>query len=200
MRRNLSYTEFTLINIPGTGIMALQFQKLDIADLILITPQVFHDERGFFLESYKKSEFLENGISTEFIQSNHSRSTKGVLRGLHYQTEPQAQAKLVRCIRGRIFDIAVDIRRNSPDFGKWIGIYLSAENMQMLFIPAGFAHGFYTISDEAEILYQVDREYHRESDRGIIWNDPDLNIAWPQGEVILSEKDKALPGFKQTFI
>jgi len=179
--------------------MAFQFQRLEIADLILITPQVFRDERGFFLESYKKSEFLENGIPTEFRQSNHSRSTRGVLRGLHFQSEPQAQAKLVRCIRGRIFDIAVDIRKDSADFGKWVGIYLSAETMQMLFIPAGFAHGFYTVSAEAEILYQVDREYHRPSDRGIIWNDPDLNISWPPGEVILSEKDKILPGFRQLF-
>jgi dTDP-4-dehydrorhamnose 3,5-epimerase (EC 5.1.3.13) len=130
--------------------MPFEFIKTDIKEVILIKPKVFEDERGFFLESYKKSEFEENGITDVFIQDNHSKSVKGVLRGLHYQKEPAAQGKLVRCIKGKIFDVAVDIRKNSPTYGRWVGYELSEENKLMLFIPKGFAHGFLTLSEEAE--------------------------------------------------
>ncbi len=172
--------------------MALSFQKLKIPEVILITPQVYNDERGFFLESYKKSEFEQNGITQHLVQSNHSGSSKGVLRGLHYQKEPHAQAKLIRCIRGEIFDVAVDIRQNSPTFGQWIGLNLSEINKQMLYIPEGFAHGFYTISSQAEIIYHITKEYNPRSDSGIIWNDPDIAIEWPEKNVILSAKDEQL--------
>jgi dTDP-4-dehydrorhamnose 3,5-epimerase len=171
--------------------------KTEIPDVILIKPKVFGDERGFFMESYKKSEFEKAGIDTDFVQDNHSKSVKGVLRGLHYQKEPAAQGKLVRCIRGKIFDVAVDIRKKSPTFGKWVGYELSEENKFMLWIPKGFAHGFLTLSKEAEIIYKVSgSEYSPEHDRGIIWNDKTINIKWPVENIeniILSEKDKNLP-------
>ncbi|AEF19881.1 MULTISPECIES: dTDP-4-dehydrorhamnose 3,5-epimerase [unclassified Hydrogenobaculum] len=181
--------------------MPFEFIKTDIKEVILIKPKVFEDERGFFLESYKKSEFEENGITDVFIQDNHSKSVKGVLRGLHYQKEPEAQGKLVRCIKGKIFDVAVDIRKNSPTYGKWVGYELSEENKLMLFIPKGFAHGFLTLSEEAEVIYKVSgAEYSKEHDKGIIWNDKTINIKWPLEhikEVILSDKDKNLPTLEQ---
>lgn len=174
--------------------MPFEFKKLDLDGVILVTPKVFDDKRGFFLESYKKSEFFENGITVEFKQDNHSKSTKGVLRGLHYQLPPHAQAKLVRCTKGKIFDIAVDIRKNSPTFGKWIGEVLSEENKKMLFIPVGFAHGFVVLSDEAELSYKATEEYSPESDKGIKWNDPTININWGiDYEPIISEKDNKQP-------
>jgi dTDP-4-dehydrorhamnose 3,5-epimerase len=150
------------------------------------------------METYKKSDFKKAGIDTDFVQDNHSKSVKGVLRGLHYQLEPKAQGKLVRCIRGKIFDVAVDIRKGSPTFGKWIGLELSEENKLMLWIPEGFAHGFLTLSEEAEIVYKVSgAEYSPEHDRGIRWNDPDIGIKWPlEGEPILSEKDRIAPLLK----
>jgi dTDP-4-dehydrorhamnose 3,5-epimerase len=177
--------------------MPFEFIKTEIPDVILIKPKVFSDERGFFMESYKKSEFEKAGIDTDFVQDNHSKSVKGVLRGLHYQKEPAAQGKLVRCIKGKIFDVAVDIRKKSPTFGKWVGYELSEENKFMLWIPKGFAHGFLTLSKEAEIIYKVSgSEYSPEHDRGIIWNDKTINIKWPVENIeniILSEKDKNLP-------
>ena len=177
--------------------MPFVFKKLAIEDVILVEPKVFGDERGFFMESYKKTEFVMNGIDVEFKQDNHSSSTKGVLRGLHYQSNPKGQAKLIRCIEGEIFDVAVDIRKNSPTFGKWIGEKLSAENKKMIFIPEGFAHGFVVLSDKAEVLYKVTNEYSKEHDRGIAWNDPDININWGiDFEPILSEKDKQQPLLK----
>jgi dTDP-4-dehydrorhamnose 3,5-epimerase len=139
--------------------MPFEFVKTVIPDVILIKPKVFEDERGFFVEGYKKSDFVSNGIDVEFNQDNHSKSTKGVLRGLHYQKYPKAQAKLVRCINGEIFDVAVDIRKNSPTFGKWVGFKLSAENKFMLYIPEGFAHGFVVLSDTAELLYKASNEF-----------------------------------------
>ena len=141
---------------------------------------------------------MQNGISDEFVQDNHSRSSYGVLRGLHYQLEPRAQSKLVRCIRGRIFDVAVDIRVGSPTYGKWFGCELSEENRQMLYIPAGFAHGFLTLSDVAELLYKTSDEYSVAHDRGMLYNDPQIGIIWPDvsGELTLSEKDKNQPLFK----
>ncbi|MGN0004883.1 MAG: dTDP-4-dehydrorhamnose 3,5-epimerase [Candidatus Gastranaerophilaceae bacterium] len=177
--------------------MAFKFEKTDIEDVILVTPQVFGDDRGFFSETYKESVFKENGIVDDFRQDNHSKSTKGVLRGLHYQLYPKAQAKLVRCVKGKIFDIAVDIRKGSKTFGKWTGKILSEENKQMLYLPEGFAHGFVVLSDEAEFLYKVSNEYSPEHDRGIRWNDPDINVDWGiDFEPVLSEKDKKQPFLK----
>ena len=174
--------------------MPFEFRKLAIKDVILVIPKVFDDERGFFLEGYKKSDFFANGITVEFNQDNHSKSSKGVLRGLHYQIAPKAQAKLVRCISGEIFDVAVDIRKNSDTYGHWVGEKLSAANKHMLFIPEGFAHGFVVLSDRAELLYKASNEYSKEHDRGILWNDKDININWGiDFEPILSEKDKHQP-------
>lgn len=177
--------------------MPFEFKKLGIEDVILVTPKVFGDARGFFLESYQKSTFFENGIKVEFNQDNHSKSTKGVLRGLHYQTNPKAQAKLVRCSRGKIFDVAVDIRKNSKTFGKWVGEILSEENKNMLFIPEGFAHGFVVLSDEAELLYKASGEYSPANDRGIKWDDKDISINWGiDFEPLVSEKDAKQPYLK----
>lgn len=172
----------------------MEFIKTDLADVILVKPKVITDNRGFFFEVYKKNLFAENGIDVEYIQDNHSRSATGVLRGLHYQLKPKAQGKLVRCIRGKIFDVAVDIRRGSPTFGKWAGYELSAENKQMLWIPAGFAHGFMTLEDDTEILYKTTAEYAPECDRGIRFNDPGIGIKWPEVNfLLLSEKDQKQP-------
>ena len=177
--------------------MPFSFKKLEIEDVILVTPKVFGDSRGFFMESYQKSAFEKNGISNDFSQDNHSKSTKGVLRGLHYQTNPKAQAKLVRCSRGKILDVAVDIRKDSPTFGKWVGEVLSEENKNMLYIPAGFAHGFVVLSDEAELLYKASNEYSPENDRGVRWNDPDINVKWGiDFEPLISEKDSKQPFLK----
>ncbi len=181
--------------------MPFEFIKTEIPDVVLIKPKVFKDDRGFFLETYKKSDFEKAGIKAEFVQDNHSKSVKGVLRGLHFQKKPFAQGKLVRCIKGRIFDVAVDIRKGSPTYGKWVGYELSEENKHILWIPEGFAHGFLTLSDEAEIIYKVSGgEYSPEHDAGIIWNDPDIDIKWPLDqvdEIILSEKDKKLPFLRE---
>ncbi len=158
----------------------------------MIEPKVFQDERGFFLESYQKKHFSEAGIPFDFVQDNHSRSCEGVLRGLHYQIR-QPQGKLLRVIIGEIFDVALDIRKHSSTFGKWFGTYLSAENKQMLWIPPGFAHGFYVTSPQAELLYKATDYYAPQWERTIMWNDPAINIQWPiRGEqLILSSKDAA---------
>ncbi|WP_163329001.1 dTDP-4-dehydrorhamnose 3,5-epimerase [Desulfurobacterium thermolithotrophum] len=178
--------------------MPFEFIRTEIPEVIIVEPKVFGDERGFFMETYKKSDFVKVGIDTDFVQDNHSKSIKGVLRGLHYQLEPKAQGKLVRCVKGKIFDVAVDIRKESPTFGKWVGMELSEENKLMLWIPKGFAHGFLTLSEEAEIIYKVSGgEYSPEHDRSIRWNDPDIGIKWPlDGEPILSEKDRMAPFLK----
>ena len=174
--------------------MSFIFEKQKIEDVILITPKTFEDERGFFMETYKKTDFEANGIIGEFSQENHSKSTKGVLRGLHFQKEPYAQAKLIRCIKGKIYDVAVDIRKNSKTFGKYIKVELSENNKKMLFIPKGFAHGFVTLSNEAEIVYKAQGEYNPNADCGIIWNDEDINIDWGiDFNPILSQKDKNHP-------
>ena len=178
--------------------MPFEFKRLEIEDVVLVIPKVFADERGFFMEGYKKSEFVANGIDVEFNQDNHSRSTKGVLRGLHYQAAPKGQAKLVRCVRGEIFDVAVDIRKNSPTFGKWVGEKLTEENKRMLYIPEGFAHGFAVLSDTAELLYKASNEFSKEHDRGVLWNDPEIGIEWGiDFEPILSEKDKVQPKLRE---
>lgn len=179
--------------------MPFVFEKQRIEDVILIKPKVFGDNRGFFMESYKKSEFFANGIDVEFNQDNHSKSSKGVLRGLHYQAAPYGQAKIVRCVKGRIYDAAVDIRQNSKTFGQYVKVELSEENKQMLYIPIGFAHGFVALTDEVEILYKASGEYAPQADRGILWNDPDINIDWEiDFEPILSDKDRRQPLLQQT--
>ena len=174
--------------------MPFEFERQCIGDVILVKPKVFGDNRGFFMEAYKKSEFQKNGIDVEFSQDNHSKSSAHVLRGLHYQEAPYGQAKLVRCSKGRIFDVAVDIRKNSKTFGKYVKVELSEDNKHMLFIPEGFAHGFVVLSDEAELLYKASGEYAPQADRGILWCDEDININWEiDFEPILSEKDKIQP-------
>ncbi len=175
--------------------MPFKFKKLKIPDVILIEPIVFVDERGFFMETFKASDFKANNISYEFVQDNHSKSQKWVLRGLHYQLKPMEQGKLVRCIKGKIWDVAVDIRKGSPWYGKWVGIELSEENKLMLWIPPGFAHGFVALED-AEVIYKCTKEYAPQYDRGIIWNDPELAIHWPIKNPILSLKDANLPNLK----
>ena len=174
--------------------MPFEFERQKIKDVILIKPKVFGDNRGFFMETYKKSDFYANGIDVEFNQDNHSKSTKGVLRGLHYQASPYGQAKIVRCGRGRIYDVAVDIRPNSETFGKYVKVELSEENKCMLYIPVGFAHGFVALSDEVELLYKASGEYNPSADRGVLWCDKDINIDWEiDFEPLLSEKDKIQP-------
>ncbi len=177
--------------------MPFKFKSLDIPDVILIEPVIFNDHRGFFMETYKRSEFYKNGISFEFVQDNHSKSSRGILRGLHYQLNPKAQGKLVRCIRGRIWDVAVDIRRGSPWFGEWVGIELSEENKRMLWVPPGFAHGFLSLEDGTEVLYKVTSEFSPDLERGIAWNDPSLGINWPVKNPVLSEKDSKLPNLSE---
>lgn len=163
-----------------------------IPDIFLIEPKVFQDERGFFLESYQKKNFEEIGIAVDFVQDNHSKSSMGTLRGLHYQIR-QTQGKLVRVIAGEIFDVAVDIRKHSATFGQWVGDYLSAENKRMLWVPPGFAHGFYVTSADAEVLYKATDYYAPQWERTILWNDPTINIQWPTQNTlpILSPKDAA---------
>ena len=176
--------------------MTFNFIKLEIPDVILIEPGIYEDERGFFIETYKYSEFEKYGIDCTFVQDNHSKSVKSVLRGLHYQINPKAQGKLIRVTNGVLFDVAVDIRKGSPHYGKWVGCTLSADNKKSLYIPPGFAHGFCTMSDAAEVIYKVTNFYSPELDRGIIWNDPDIGINWPEQNPILSEKDASLPLLK----
>jgi len=173
--------------------MPFHFQRLRIPEVMLIEPKVFQDTRGFFLELFKKSEFETNGIKDNFVQDNYSHSTKGTLRGLHYQKQPAAQGKLITVFRGEVFDVAVDIRKGSPTFGQWVGVKLSDEKFQMLYIPAGFAHGFCVLSAEVDFIYKVTAEYAPTLDRGIIWNDPTINIDWPTKNPLLSSKDQRLP-------
>ena len=170
---------------------------------LLITPQVFGDERGFFFESWNQCRFDEAvGVPTSFVQDNHSRSSRGVLRGLHYQLEPEPQGKLVRCTAGAIFDVAVDLRRSSPTYGQWVGAELSSENHQQLWVPVGFAHGFLTLSETAEVLYKASGFWSKTCERSLRWNDPQLAIAWPLDRLggdqpLLAEKDAAAPSFEQ---
>lgn len=172
------------------------FTKLSIPDVILVEPKLFEDTRGFFVETYNNKEFVEGGIIEDFVQDNYSFSRKGVIRGLHFSRPPHETAKLVRCSHGEILDVAVDIRPNSLTFGKWVSEILSENNHKMFFIPRGFAHGFCVMSDMAGVSYKVNDYYFPESDSGIIFNDPDIDINWPTAEPILSEKDKKLPFLK----
>jgi dTDP-4-dehydrorhamnose 3,5-epimerase len=169
--------------------MPFSFRRTNIPDVIVVEPKIFPDSRGSFAELYKTSDFKAAGIDVSFAQVNHSCSQKNVLRGLHYQLNPKAQAKLVGVVRGEIFDVAVDIRRGSATFGQWIGEKLSSTNKRMLYIPEGFAHGFCALSDEVEILYHCSREYAAEYERSILWNDPVINIAWPVARPLLSPRD-----------
>ncbi|EEW5864375.1 dTDP-4-dehydrorhamnose 3,5-epimerase [Escherichia coli O26] len=165
--------------------------KTEIPDVLIFEPKVFGDERGFFMESFNQKVFEEAvGRKVEFVQDNHSKSSKGVLRGLHYQLEPFAQGKLVRCVVGEVFDVAVDIRKSSPTFGKWVGVNLSAENKRQLWIPEGFAHGFLVLSEIAEFVYKTTNYYHPESEGCIKWDDSFLMIDWPNKPIAISEKDK----------
>lgn len=164
---------------------------------MLVEPKVYADGRGFFLESYKESEFAAAGIDERFVQDNHSLSRKNVLRGLHFQRVPKAQGKLVRVIKGTVWDVAVDIRKDSPTFKRWHGVELSAENGLMLYIPPGFAHGFVALTDETHLMYKCTEEYDVALDTGIRWNDPDLAVDWPVKEPVLSLKDEELPMLKE---
>lgn len=170
--------------------MQISLVKTPIPDLLVLETKILEDERGFFLESYSKRDFENIGINDSFVQENHSRSQKKVLRGLHYQTMQAPMSKLVRCMRGKIFDVAVDIRLHSETFGKWFGIELSEENKKMLYVPIGFAHGFQALTDDAEILYKQTNYYTPEAERSILWKDPEIGITWPIPDPILSEKDK----------
>ncbi len=173
------------------------FKRLEIPDVILIEPVVFPDQRGFFMELYKRTDYLANNIPYDFVQVNMSFSRRGVVRGLHYQLKPMEQGKLVTVIKGRIVDVAVDIRKGSPWFGKYVMVELSADEPKLLWIPPGFAHGFQALEDSI-VLYLVTKEYAPQYERCIAWNDPDLDIPWPIKEgVILSEKDRRCPPFKE---
>jgi dTDP-4-dehydrorhamnose 3,5-epimerase len=165
-----------------------------LSGVLLIEPSVFGDHRGFFMESYSAKKFSELGLNLMFIQDNHSLSAEaGVLRGLHYQVNPMVQTKLVRVVSGAIYDVAVDIRADSPTFGKWTGVILSGDNKRQLLVPKGFAHGFCTLVPNTEVLYKVDEYYSAKHDRGIAWNDPALGIDWPTSKPILSDKDQGNP-------
>lgn len=176
----------------------MQATKLAIPDVVLFTPNFFGDERGFFFESFSQKAFEEaTGLTRHFVQDNHSKSQRGVLRGLHYQLNPMAQGKLVRVVQGEVFDVAVDIRKDSPTFGQWVGEILSAENRKQLWVPEGFAHGFVTLSETAEFLYKTTNTYAPTYERSILWNDPDLAIDWQYaGEPLLSGKDQQASFFK----
>lgn len=179
----------------------IKVEECPIKGLYIIEPSVFGDERGYFMETYNQNDMKQAGLSMEFVQDNQSMSVKGVLRGLHYQKQ-YPQGKLVRVVRGRVFDVAVDLREHSETYGKWYGLELSAENKKQFYISEGFAHGFLVLSDEAEFCYKVTDFYHPGDEGGVAWDDPDIGIAWPieEGmELILSEKDKKWKGFQDTF-
>ena len=173
--------------------MPFVFERLGIPEVLLVKPKVFADPRGFFLETYKRSDFARHGVPDTFVQDNYSRSVRGVLRGLHYQKPPVAQGKLVTVIKGEVFDVAVDIRRGSPTYGRWVGVPLSDRNLHMLYLPPGFAHGFCALSEVADVVYKVTAEYCPACDAGIAWNDPSIGIEWPISDPVLSPKDAALP-------
>jgi dTDP-4-dehydrorhamnose 3,5-epimerase len=176
----------------------MKVTPLAISDVLLIEPEIFGDDRGFFFESFNQNKFEEaTGHKINFVQDNHSKSSKGVLRGLHYQLPPKAQGKLVRVIQGEVFDVAVDLRQSSQTFGKWVGEMLSADNNKQMWIPEGFAHGFLTLSDTAEFLYKTTDFYSKEHEQAIMWNDEIIGIDWPMKEVSLSSKDSVAVSFKE---
>ena len=176
----------------------MKFVPTTLEGAFIVEPEVFGDERGFFLESYSRKEFAKAGIDVDFLQDNHSMSAKrGVLRGLHFQKPPHTQEKLVRVVRGAVLDVIVDLRRKSPTFGKWESFKLSAKNFRMLFVPKGFAHGFCTLEDNTEFLYKASDFYAPKSEGGIAWNDADLGIDWPLKDLIINERDKNFPLLKE---
>lgn len=172
--------------------MPLRIIKTAVPDVLIIEPEVFRDMRGFFLETYNQKKYAENGLDKTFVQDNHSHSSKGTLRGLHYQLN-HPQGKLVYVVHGEIFDVAVDIRRGSPTFGHWVGEVLSEKNNRLMFVPEGFAHGFCVLSDTADFMYKCTDLYHHEDDRGVNWSDETLSIDWPIKDPILSDRDTLLP-------
>ena len=173
----------------------MEFVATSLPEVLLLKPKVHGDHRGFFMETYRKEVFEKAGITDVFVQDNQSKSGQGTLRGLHYQIK-QPQGKLIRAIGGEIYDVAVDMRRSSPTFGLWVGVVLSAENKYALWVPPGFAHGFYVMSQEAEVYYKATTYYAPEFERGLLWNDPLLNITWPEKDtVVLSDKDRTAPMF-----
>ncbi|HVZ08565.1 dTDP-4-dehydrorhamnose 3,5-epimerase [Rhodopila sp.] len=172
----------------------MKVESLAIPEVKLITPPRFNDPRGFFSETWNAGRFADAGVPGPFVQDNHALSTaRGVLRGLHCQIGQNAQGKLVRCVKGAIFDVAVDIRKGSPTFGKWAGAEISAENWTQIWVPVGFLHAYCTLTEETEVIYKVTAPYDKPAERGVIWNDPDIAIQWPVADVILSDKDKVLP-------
>ena len=174
----------------------MKITKTKLEGVVIIEPDVFGDNRGFFMESWNKKKMEEAGLDYDFVQDNHSKSTaKGTLRGIHFQKGNKAQAKLVRCVKGAVLDVAVDLRKNSPTFKQWIGVELSEENKKQLLIPRGFGHGFVTLTDDVEFLYKADNYYAPEADAGIRWNDPEIGVEWGVINPILSEKDKKNPFF-----
>ncbi|MBW3535208.1 MAG: dTDP-4-dehydrorhamnose 3,5-epimerase [Gemmatimonadetes bacterium] len=173
--------------------MPFRFQELDLPGLVLVEETRHGDDRGFFAETYRRSAFAEAGITEAFVQDNHARSSRGVLRGLHYQLPPRAQGKLVRVVRGEVFDVAVDLRRDSPTYGRWAGVGLSGDDGRALWVPPGFAHGYAVLSEQADLLYKVTAEYAPDLERGVRWDDPDVGVAWPLAEPLLSRKDLELP-------
>ncbi len=175
----------------------MKITKTKLDGVVIIEPDVFGDNRGFFMESWNKKKMEKAGLYYDFVQDNHSKSTvKGTLRGIHFQKFDKAQAKLVRCVKGAVLDVAVDLRKNSPTFKQWVGVELSAENKKQLLIPRGFGHGFVTLTDDVEFLYKADNYYAPEADAGIRWNDPDIGVEWGIENPILSEKDKKNPFLK----
>ena len=175
----------------------MQIEKNHIEGLLVIKPDVFEDQRGYFFESYNEEKFRRLGIDVKFVQDNESKSGKGVLRGLHFQVPPYEQGKLVRVVKGAVLDVAVDLRRSSPTYGQWASIQLSEKNKWMYWIPAGFAHGFLTLEEETVFFYKCTQVYNKESERGIFWNDPDLGIKWGTDQPLVSEKDKSAGRFRE---
>lgn len=179
----------------------MKITKTKLDGVVIIEPDIFGDNRGFFMESWNKKKMEEVGLYYDFVQDNHSKSTvKGTLRGIHFQKGDKAQAKLVRCVKGVVLDVAVDLRKNSPTFKQWVGVELSAENKKQLLIPRGFGHGFVTLTDDVEFLYKADNYYAPEADAGIRWNDPDIGVEWGIENPILSEKDKKNPFLKDIIV
>ncbi len=179
----------------------MKITKTKLEGVVIIEPDVFGDNRGFFMESWNKKKMAEAGLNYDFVQDNHSKSTvKGTLRGIHFQKGDKAQAKLVRCVKGAVFDVAVDLRKNSPTFKQWVGVELSEENKKQLLIPRGFGHGFVTLTDDVEFLYKADNYYAPEADAGIRWNDREIGVEWGIENPILSEKDKKNPFLKNAEI
>ena len=170
----------------------MQVIETSLAGVLILEPRVFADDRGFFLETYRREQFVELGIDVEFIQDNRARSAKNILRGLHYQLQ-HPQGKLCHVTRGEVFDVAVDVRRNSPNFGKWTGVVLSEKNHRMLYVPPGFAHGYCTLTDDVDFLYKCTDRYFPEGERSIIWNDPQIGIEWPVDSPLVSDKDRQAP-------